>query len=92
MVWFSRLPQKLPSATNLISTFDKETWLLIGCSLALVSFTLILTSYIGTEYGVKSTDISNNIFIPLGTVNNNQKAIIKINIKEKTRKCACRYS
>ena len=32
--WISRLPRKLPPYTNLIKTFDKTTWILIGLSIS----------------------------------------------------------
>ena len=55
-VWFSKLPRKLPSATNLVRTFDSMSWLAIAVSMLVVSLFLTLVSYLGTHYGTGSRD------------------------------------
>ena len=35
-VWISKLPRKLPPATNLVRTFDSMSWLAIGVSMLVV--------------------------------------------------------
>ena len=64
--WHSRLPRKLPPYTNLIKTFDKTTWILIGLSISSVVVILVFASFLGSEYGVGSRDLSYICLVPLG--------------------------
>ena len=51
MMWISKIPQKLPPATNYFRVFDKTTWLLILLSMVSTSLTLLIASRVGLSYG-----------------------------------------
>ena len=69
VVWYSKLPQKVPPTTNLVKTFDTASWVCIGASLLLMSSLLTLVSYLGTHYGVGTTEYVNVLLVPLGMLN-----------------------
>ena len=68
-VWWSKLPTKLPPVTNLVKTFDSISWGLIGISLVVISSLLAIVAYLGTHYGVGTTDYVNVLFVPFRMLN-----------------------
>ena len=64
MKWMSKPPQKLPPATNIVRIFDSITWLLIFIAMIAVSFTLVVASYVGLQYGVGTTDTFTLLLTP----------------------------
>ena len=68
-VWFSKLPRKLPPATNLVRTFDTMSWVAIGVSMFLVSFFLIIVSLLGSHYGIGSRDYVDVFGVPFRMLN-----------------------
>ena len=50
--WYSKAPDTLPPATNLIRIFTWDVWLLIFVSMLLFSIFLLLSTKIGTYYGI----------------------------------------
>ena len=68
-VWWSKLPQKLPPATNLIRTFDATSWAMTGLAMLTVSLFLMLVSYLGSHYGVGTRDYVDVLIVPFRMLN-----------------------
>ena len=69
MKWMSKPPQKLPPATNIVRIFDYTSWLLILISMLSVSFSLVLASRLGLQYGVGTKDMVTLLLSPFQTLN-----------------------
>ena len=65
----SKPPQKLPPATNIVRIFDYTSWLLILISMLSVSFSLVLASRLGLQYGVGTKDMVTLLLSPFQTLN-----------------------
>lgn len=68
-VWWSKLPQKLPPATNLVRTFDTTSWAMTGLAMLTVSLFLMLVSYLGSHYGVGTRDYVDVLIVPFRMLN-----------------------
>ena len=68
-VWFSKLPQKLPPATNLMRIFDSKSWAAIFLSMLTVSLLLTLVSYLGKDYGVGTRNYIDVLLVPFRMLN-----------------------
>ena len=68
-VWWSKLPTKVASMTNLIRTFDSVSCGLIGISLVLISSLLTIVAYLGTRYGVGTKDYVSVLLVPFRMLN-----------------------
>ena len=68
-VWWSKLPRKLPPATNLIRTFDNMSWAAIGLCMLIVSLFLTIVSYLGSHYGVGTRDYVDVFGVPFRMLN-----------------------
>ena len=69
LTWVSKIPQKLPPATNIVRIFDKTSWLLIFISMMTTSFMLQIASRAGLAYGVGTADIISVFLTPFQTLN-----------------------
>ena len=61
--WYSRAPQILPPATNLIRIFTFYVWFLIFLSMVLFSIFLLIAAKIGRYYGL-STESYEDFLVP----------------------------
>ena len=69
MHWVSNAPGKLSHATNILTIFDKTSWLLIFVSMVLVRLVLIAAYLVAHHFGSKKPDITLLLLEPLETMN-----------------------
>ena len=84
--WASKTPEKTTAATNLITIFDKTSWILAFLSLVLVSCCLVAANKLELFFGGKEVDTVSLILAPFAMLNAEAMPV------EKKKNSKCGYA